>query len=108
MEDEEQRFERMGALRLWAVGSSWLFTENASKGSIVPGQLADLAVLSADYFSVADDEIRRLQSVLTIVGGKCVYGAEEFDNLAPPAPAILPEWWPVAAYGGYATPAQVA
>ena len=107
MYDEDHRFDRMEALRLWTVGSSWFSTENGSKGSIVPGQLADLAVLSADYFSVADDEIRRLQSVLTIVGGKCVYGAEEFDNLAPPAPAILPEWSPVAAYGGYATLARV-
>lgn len=107
MYDEDHRFDRMEALRLWTVGSSWFSTENASKGSIIPGQLADLAVLSADYFSVADEEIRRLQSVLTIVGGKCVYGAEEFDTLAPPAPAILPEWSPVAAYGGYATLAQV-
>jgi predicted amidohydrolase YtcJ len=106
MYDEDHRFDRMEALRLWTVGSSWFSTESASKGSIVPGQLADLAVLSADYFSVADDEIRRLRSVLTIVGGKCVYGAEEFDTLAPPAPAILPEWSPVAAYGGYATLAQ--
>ena len=106
MYDDGNRLDRMEALRLWTVGSSWFSTENASKGSIVPGQLADLAVLSADYFSVADDEIRRLQSVLTIVGGKCVYGAEEFDNLAPPAPAVLPEWSPVAAYGGYATLAR--
>jgi predicted amidohydrolase YtcJ len=107
MYDEDHRFDRMEALRLWTVGSSWFSTESASKGSIVPGQLADLAVLSADYFSVADDEIRRLQSVLTIVGGKCVYGADEFNTLAPPAPAILPEWSPVAVYGGYATLAQV-
>ena len=82
-------------------------TEQETKGSIVPGQLADLAVLSADYFSVAEDEIKSLESVLTIVGGKPVYAAEEFAELAPPLPPVLPEWSPVAAFGGYAKPAGV-
>jgi predicted amidohydrolase YtcJ len=104
MYDEDHRFDRMEALRLWTVGSSWFSTELGSKGSIVPGQLADLAVLSADYFSVADEEIKSLESVLTIVGGKPVYAAEEFAELAPPLPPVLPEWSPVAAYGGYYKP----
>jgi predicted amidohydrolase YtcJ len=104
MYDEDHRFDRMEALRLWTVGSSWFSTELGSKGSIVPGQLADLAVLSADYFSVADEEIKSLESVLTIVGGKPVYAAGEFAELAPPLPPVLPEWSPVAAYGGYYKP----
>ena len=104
MYTEENRLDRMEALRLWTVGSSWLSTEQGTKGSIVAGQLADLAVLSADYFSVAEDEIKRLESVLTIVGGKPVYGAEEYAELAPPLPPVLPEWAPVAAYGGYHKP----
>ena len=104
MYTEENRMDRMEALRLWTVGSSWLSTEQGTKGSIVAGQLADLAVLSADYFSVAEDEIKRLESVLTIVGGKPVYGAEEYAELAPPLPPVLPEWSPVAAYGGYHKP----
>src|ERR1700722_9507694 len=91
----------MEALRLYTVGSSWFSTEKDSKGAIVPGQLADLAVLSADYFSVPEDEIKNLESVLTIVGGKPVYAAEEFADLAPPLPPVLPEWSPVAAFGGY-------
>ena len=62
-------------------------------------------MLSADYFSVADEEIKSLESVLTIVGGKPVYAAEEFAELAPPLPPVLPEWSPVAAYGGYFKPA---
>ena len=102
MYQEENRLDRMEALRLWTVGSSWFSTEQGSKGSIVPGQLADFAVLSADYFSVPDEEIKTLESVLTIVGGKAVYAADEFTNLAPPAPPVLPEWSPVATYGGYA------
>jgi hypothetical protein len=62
-------------------------------------------VLSADYFSVAEEEIKNLESVLTIVGGKPVYAAEEFAELAPPLPPVLPEWSPVAVYGGYSKPA---
>ena len=105
MYDEANRIERMEALRLWTVGSSWFSTEDGTKGSIVPGQLADLAVLSADYFSIPDEEIKQLESVLTIVGGKPVYAAEEFETLAPAPPPVLPDWSPVAQFGGYAKPA---
>ena len=107
MYDDGNRLDRMEALRLWTVGSSWFSSDQGAKGAIVPGQFGDLAVLSADYFSIPEDEIKDLESVLTIVGGKVVYGAAEFKNLAPPAPAILPEWSPVVAYGGYAKPARV-
>ena len=98
MYDENNRLDRMEALRLWTVGSSWFSTEQGNKGAIVPGQFADLAVLSADYFSIPDEEIKRLESVLTIVDGKPVYAAEEFAELAPPPPPVLPEWSPVAVY----------
>jgi predicted amidohydrolase YtcJ len=105
MYEDFNRLDRMEALRLWTVGSSWFSTEQGAKGSITAGQLADLAVLSGDYFSVADEEIKNLESVLTIVGGKPVYAAEEFAELAPPLPPVLPDWSPVAAYGGYHKPA---
>ena len=106
MYDENNRLDRMEALRLWTVGSSWFSTDETAKGAVVPGQLADLSVLTADYFSVPDEEIKRLESVLTIVGGKPVYAAEEFSKLAPPLPPVLPEWSPIAAYGGYSKPAD--
>jgi hypothetical protein len=48
--DNENRLNRMEALRLWTVGSSWFSTEQGTKGSIVTDQLADLAVLSPDHF----------------------------------------------------------
>ncbi len=98
---ESNRFDRMEALGLWTVGSSWFSTEQGKKGAIVPGQLADLAVLLADYFSVPEEEIKRIESVLTIVGGKVVYASEEFSKLAPPALPVSPDWSPVKAYGGY-------
>lgn len=108
MYSDRNRQDRMEALRLWTVGSSWFSGDDGKKGAIVPGQLADLAVLSADYFSVPDEGIKHLESVLTVVGGKPVYAAEEFSKLAPPLPPVLPEWSPVAIYGGYAKPLPVA
>src|SRR5215468_5541262 len=105
MYPESNRQDRMEALRLWTVGSSWFSGDDGKKGAIVPGQLADLAVLSADYFSIPEEEIKHLESVLTVVGGRPVYAAEEFSKLAPPIPSVLPEWSPVATYGGYAKPA---
>ena len=77
---ENNRFERMKALRLYTVGSSWFSSDDGKKGSIVLGQLADLAVLSADYFAVPEEEIKRIESVLTIVGGKVVYAAAPFKQ----------------------------
>jgi predicted amidohydrolase YtcJ len=98
----ENRFDRAKALKLYTVGSSWFSTEDGKKGALGPGQLADLAVLSADYFSVPEEEIKQLESVLTVVGGKIVYATAEFSKLAPPALPVSPDWSPVKQYGGYA------
>jgi len=98
---DENRLDRMEALRLYTVGSAWFSGEEEKKGALVPGALADLAVLSADYFSIPEDEIKRIESVLTIVGGKIVHGAGEFERIAPPSPPASPGWSPVGAYGGY-------
>ena len=92
----------MEALRLWTVGSAWFASEEDKKGALVPGRLADLAVLSADYFSVPEDDIKRLESVLTLVGGKPVHAAAEFRELAPPPLPVMPLWSPVEKFGGYA------
>jgi predicted amidohydrolase YtcJ len=98
---ESNRLDRGEALRLYTVGSSWFSSEDGKKGSIAPGQLADLSVLSADYFSIPEDQIKRLESVLTIVGGKVVYAAGSFTKLAPPPLPVSPDWSPVKNYGGY-------
>ncbi len=98
---EANRLDRMQALRLYTVGSSWFSGEEHEKGAIVPGQLADLAVLSADYFSVPEEEIKRIEAVLTIVGGKVVYSSDGFAPLAPPAPPSGASWSPSGKYGGY-------
>ena len=105
---ESNRLERMEALRLYTVGSSWFSSDEGKKGSIVAGQLADLAVLSADYFSIPEEQIKGLESVLTIVGGKVVYAEAPFRQLAPPQLPVSPDWSPVKTYGGHWPAAQSA
>jgi len=98
---DSNRLDRMEALRLYTVGSSWFSSDEGTKGSIVPGQLADMAVLSADYFAVPEEQIKNIESVLTIVGGKVVYATKEFSKLEPAALPVSPNWSPVTTYGGY-------
>jgi predicted amidohydrolase YtcJ len=100
---EDNRFDRLEALKLYTMGSSWFSSEDGKKGALAPGQLADLAVLSADYFSIPIDEIKQLESMLTIVGGNIVYATGDFSNLAPHPLPVSPDWSPVKGYGGYAT-----
>ena len=104
--DDANRLSREEALRLFTVGSSWFSSEEGKKGAIVPGQLADLTALSADYFAIPDDEIKRLQSVLTIVGGRVVHGSEEFAGLAPPLPPRRPTGRPCLGLGVRVSSAQ--
>jgi predicted amidohydrolase YtcJ len=91
----ERRLDRATALRLLTAGSAWFSGEEAHKGTLVPGALADFAVLSADYFAVPEREIRTLSSLLTVVGGRVVHGAGPFAELAPPLPLASPDWSPV-------------
>src|SRR5437016_7563211 len=101
---EANRLSREGALRLYTQGSSWFSGENGKKGAIAIGQLADISALTDDYFSVPEEQIKAIESVLTIVDGKIVYGAGEFQKLGPAPLPVLPEWSPVAKYGGYGAP----
>jgi predicted amidohydrolase YtcJ len=96
----EDRMSRDEALRLFTAGSAWFSGEEDVKGTIAPGKLADLAVLSADYFTVRDEEIKDIQSVLTVVDGRVVHGSSEFQSLAPPLPPASPSWSPVRSFGG--------
>jgi predicted amidohydrolase YtcJ len=92
---------RYEALKLITTGSAWMSGEEKLKGTIKRGQYADFVVLPEDYFKVDAERIKRLESVLTVVNGKVVYGAGPYAPLAPQLPAVSPAWSPVAAYGGY-------
>jgi hypothetical protein len=98
---QANRLDRMEALGLYTVGSAWFSGEENEKGSIEEGKLADLVVLSDDYFSAEEEQIKRIESVLTMVDGNVVYGAGAFSELAPPPIPASPDWSPVKTYGGY-------
>jgi predicted amidohydrolase YtcJ len=101
---EQNRLNRTEALRLYTSGSAWFSGEQEQKGMLVPGQFADLAVLTDDYFQIPEEEIRSLESVLTLVDGKPVYAVGDFSSLAPPSIPVMPEWSPVSKFGGYGAP----
>jgi hypothetical protein len=104
---EANCLSREEALRLYTEGSSWFSGESGKKGAIAIGQLADVTALTEDYFSVPEESIKGIESVLTIVDGKIVYGAGEFSNLDQAPLPVLPEWSPIKAYGGYGAPLDV-
>ncbi len=94
--------DREQALRLWTENVTWFSNEEGKKGRIEVGQLADLVVPDRDFFACAESEIADTSALLTVVGGKVVWGAGEFrdhDQTAPPLP--LPDWSPVRRFGGY-------
>ena len=97
----DNRVSREKALRMWTHENTWFSTEVGKKGQIKAGQLADLALLSDDYFSVPDNEIVHIRSILTMLGGKVVHGDGDFAPLAPELPRPMPDWSPVATFGGY-------
>lgn len=98
---KDSLISRKEALKLWTVATTWFSNEEGLKGEIKENYFADFAVLSADYFSVPDDEIKDITSVLTVVDGKVVHASDRFLHLAPTMPAPMPEWSPVRFYGGY-------
>jgi predicted amidohydrolase YtcJ len=97
---EKNRLDRMEALRLYTRGSAWFSRDDEQKGALIPGQYADLAVLSADYFTVEDEEIKAIESVLTFMDGDIVFAQGPFSAFAPPPLPVEPDWSPVAEFGG--------
>ncbi|MBP2291460.1 amidohydrolase [Azospirillum rugosum] len=95
------RMDRETALRLWTEANTWFSNEQGKKGQIKAGQLADAALLSDDYLSVPEDRIAHIRSVLTLLGGKVVHGQGDYGTMAPALPKPMPDWSPVALYGGY-------
>ncbi|MDN5970074.1 MAG: amidohydrolase, partial [Enterobacterales bacterium] len=101
MYDDNNRLPRDVALDLWTAGSAWFSNEQGKKGHIKAGQLADMVVLSQDFFSVPEEAIKGIESVMTIVDGKVVYAAGAFTPLAPPSIPVVPDWSPVVKVPGH-------
>lgn len=74
---------RAQALRIYTLNSAWMSFDENKRGSIEPGKLADLAVLSADYMTVPVEDIGAIESLLTMVDGRIVWAAGPFADRAP-------------------------
>ena len=68
-----ERITREEALRVYTINNARLTFEESLKGSIEPGKLADLVVLSADYLTVPEAALQSLKALGTMVGGRFVY-----------------------------------
>ncbi|WP_113911496.1 amidohydrolase [Roseovarius dicentrarchi] len=97
--DDANKLTREEALSLFTSGSAWFSQEEDVKGKIAEGMYADFAILSGDYFTIPEEDILSLESVLTVTGGNVVYAADSFADHAPEAlPAVSPDWSPVVSY----------
>ncbi len=72
---------RLEALRIYTQGSAWFAHDDARRGSLGVGKLADLAVLTGDYLTVPTEEIGGIRALLTMVGGRIVYAADPYAEL---------------------------
>lgn len=69
----DQKITREEALRCYTINNARLTFEEGIKGSIEPGKLADLVVLSHDILTCPENQIKDIQPLMTIVGGNIVY-----------------------------------
>jgi len=79
--NDGQQISRVAALRLYTEGSAWFAFDEHHLGSFSEGKYADLVVLSDDYLTVTEQKIRKIGSVLTLLGGKVVHAAAPFSDL---------------------------
>ncbi len=101
LQGDKNLLDRTEALRLYTSGGAWVSGEEGKKGTLEAGKFADLAILSADYFGVPADAIKDIESLMTMVGGKVVYGVGPYSRLSPPLPPVAQDWLPVREYGEY-------
>lgn len=79
--DANQNVTRAEALRMYTMGSAWITADETRKGSIEVGKFADLAVLNGDYMTAPEAQIRSLESLLTMIGGRIVYAVGPYAAL---------------------------
>lgn len=79
--NDGQQISRVEALRLYTAGAAWFSFDDHHVGSFVEGKYADLSVLSHDYLTVPDQMIRKIESVMTLVGGNIVHASGSFAAL---------------------------
>jgi predicted amidohydrolase YtcJ len=69
----EQRISRLEALKMWTWNNAFLMFAEKEVGSIEPGKLADMVVITKDFATCPEDDLRDIEALRTIVGGREVY-----------------------------------
>jgi predicted amidohydrolase YtcJ len=69
----EEAVTREQALRMFTLWAAYAAFEEGSKGSLEPGKLADLTILSADIMKIPEPEILKTRCIMTVVNGEIVY-----------------------------------
>ena len=98
---KDNRLTREEALKMFTRNAAWFMNTESEMGMIAPGHLADFVLLDRDYFTVEQSQIKSISSVLTVMDGRVVYGAQDYQSLTPTLPEILPAWSPIKHFGGY-------
>lgn len=98
---KDNRLSRAEALGLFTRKAAWFMNAESEMGMVAPGHLADFALLDRDYFAVEESQIKSISSVLTVMDGRVVYGAQDYRAHSPALPEILPAWSPIKHFGGY-------
>jgi predicted amidohydrolase YtcJ len=75
----EQKISVAEAVRAYTIGSAYAEFQEGSKGTLAPGRLADIVLLSEDIFTIDPREIEKVKVVLTIMDGRLVYAAPGFS-----------------------------
>jgi predicted amidohydrolase YtcJ len=76
----QERLDLETSLRSYTVNNAWAEGEEANKGSLTPGKLADLVVIDRDLFAIPATEIKHAKVLLTVVGGRVVHAAAPFTR----------------------------
>jgi predicted amidohydrolase YtcJ len=81
--NDGQQVSRLEALRLYTEGAAWFSFDDHQVGSFTEGKYADLAVLNEDYLTAPEQRIRKIESMLTLLGGRVVHATGPFTRFKP-------------------------
>jgi hypothetical protein len=81
----KERISLENAIKAYTLGAALAGRREKTEGSLEPGKLADLIVLSQDLFKIAPTEIAKTEVLLTLVGGKVVYQSPKWNSISATA-----------------------
>lgn len=98
---QDQVLDKFTALQLYTSGSAWCSGEQDVKGKLIKGMYADMVILSDDYFTAGNEQVKHITALMTVVNGKIVYASGKYVAESPAIATAIPAWSPINYYGGY-------